>query len=223
MDEMEYTRVMKRVGTVLIVVGLLGIGVMAYCIAKNISYSSSLSIFAVVAGIFLIKGSLRAAGIILWFGAFFLTTFVCTLVVVPFVFPTGLMLAELRLYPMRSLMSLAYVVFMLVLIWWVTQQLRKRPALPARTLFGMIRSVRGAQVSGVLIVLALVLVLGLSLNGKDARHAKEIAAAEIGPGYEYQVTSIDWSSGSNGAYVSAVVTAWNDHEIRHVPVHWKEP
>ena len=48
---------------VLVVVGLLDIGVLIYCIANGISYSSSQNIFAVIAGLFLLRGSLVAAGL----------------------------------------------------------------------------------------------------------------------------------------------------------------
>lgn len=45
--------VLVRTGKVLITVGVIDIGVMIYCIANEISYSSSFNIFAVIAGFFL--------------------------------------------------------------------------------------------------------------------------------------------------------------------------
>jgi hypothetical protein len=98
MEDLAYLPVLKRVGLVLVVVGLIDIGIMIYCIAKKISYSSSFNIFAVVAGIFLIRGSLRAAGTVLWFATFYLTAFTSLLVASPLFLPPGLALIEARLY-----------------------------------------------------------------------------------------------------------------------------
>ena len=48
--------VLKRVGVALIVFGAIDIGVMMYCIAHQISYSSSFNLFAVISGIYLWRG-----------------------------------------------------------------------------------------------------------------------------------------------------------------------
>ena len=65
MYEQAYVHILKRVGGVLLVVGLIDIGVMIYCAVNRISYSSSFNVFAVIAGIFLLRGSLGAASIVL--------------------------------------------------------------------------------------------------------------------------------------------------------------
>jgi len=72
------TAILRRVGTVLVVVGLLDIGGLIYCMANNVSYASSLNIFAVIAGLFLLRGNLGAAGLVRWFAAFLLAG-LCTL------------------------------------------------------------------------------------------------------------------------------------------------
>jgi hypothetical protein len=63
MDD-QHIPILKCVGGVLLIVGLVDIAVMIYCIANRISYSSSFNIFAVVAGIFLLRGNLRAASLV---------------------------------------------------------------------------------------------------------------------------------------------------------------
>jgi hypothetical protein len=40
----------------------------------------------------------------------------------------------------------------------------------------------------------------------------------IGPGYNYATQSLQWG----GGHVSAVVAAYNDKEIKYVPVEWAE-
>jgi hypothetical protein len=54
--------VVRRVGAVLIVLGLLDIGLAMYCIANEIAYSSSLNIFAVIAGVFLRREACARSG-----------------------------------------------------------------------------------------------------------------------------------------------------------------
>lgn len=66
MNSRSHLFILKRIGWVLLVIRLVDIGVMVYCIANGFAYSSSLNIFAVVGGAFLIRGSLRAASIIRW-------------------------------------------------------------------------------------------------------------------------------------------------------------
>jgi hypothetical protein len=62
MEAAAFTPILRKTGGVLLAVGLIDIAVMIYCIANQISYSSSFNIFAVVAGVFLLLGNLRAAG-----------------------------------------------------------------------------------------------------------------------------------------------------------------
>jgi len=58
MNSRSHLFILKRIGWVLLVIGLVDIGVMVYCIANGFAYSSSLNIFAVVGGAFLVRGSL---------------------------------------------------------------------------------------------------------------------------------------------------------------------
>lgn len=60
----DHLSVLRRTGLVLVAVGIVDIGLMIYAITSRVSYSSSLNIFAVIAGIFLVRGSLRAASVV---------------------------------------------------------------------------------------------------------------------------------------------------------------
>lgn len=60
----------KKAGIVLLIIGIIDVGIMAYCIANKISYSSSFNIFAVIAGVFLIKGRVKTARAVHCFSAF---------------------------------------------------------------------------------------------------------------------------------------------------------
>ena len=86
----EYLSPLRRAGKVLLVVGLLDIGVMIYCIVNDVSYASSFNIFAVIAGLLLIQGSLKAASVVRWFSLFMASALVSVAVVSPALQPLGL-------------------------------------------------------------------------------------------------------------------------------------
>jgi hypothetical protein len=221
MDDLEVQSVLRRVGYVLVVVGLLDIGQMIYCIVRGLSYHSSFNIFAVIAGIFLIRGSLRAAGIVLWSATFMLTGLACGAVALPLLLPVGLVLAELRQNASSFGGSLVLLAAVLALLYWVTRQLRPLPVMPVRIWRWRARTLRSVVASGAAIIGILAVLVVPMLHGQSAKRAIGIAASELGPGYHYYVISIRWTSGRHGTEVSAVVTAWNRHEIRDVPVHWR--
>jgi len=50
---MGYQKILRNVGWALLWLGVVDVGVMIYCIANNIGYSSSFNIFAIIAGVFL--------------------------------------------------------------------------------------------------------------------------------------------------------------------------
>jgi hypothetical protein len=223
MDDLEYLPILKRVGTVLVVVGLLDIGVMVYCIAHDISYSSSFSIFALVAGVCLIRGSLRVAGAVLFFATLYLAGFCCLLVAWPIFFPLGLALTQVRLYPQWCAAFSIFLIAVSALLYWVVKQLRREPVSAALAATGRnIRSERGAVFAAVGLIAILGFFSTWTSNCGRAQRAKSVAAAKIGPGYNYHVTSIHFGMGRGGSDASAEVTAWNDREIRQMVVHWKE-
>jgi hypothetical protein len=220
MDDLEVRSVLRKVGYVLLVVGLLDIGQMIYCIVRGLSYHSSLKIFAVIAGIFLIRGSVRTAGIVLWFATFMLAGFTCVIVAWPLFVPPGLALAELRLHTLWVSGSLTFTVAVLGFLYWVVWQLRSIAISPAGLWFVRVRSLRSAVAAGVGLVGIIVILAVPLMRGESAQRAIKIAASQLGPGYDYYVTSISWTSSTRGTEVFAVVTAWNRREIRNLPVRW---
>lgn len=88
----EHRAVLKRVGLVLVAVGLADVAVMIYCIATRQSYSSSINVFAVAAGVFLIRGSLAAAHWVACFSAFLLAVLIGRIFILfPFLQPFDLL------------------------------------------------------------------------------------------------------------------------------------
>ena len=89
---MENANPFRTPGVILLVVGLLDIGIMIYCIVNKLAYSSSLNIFAVIAGILLIRGSVKTARNTRWFIAFLLTGLFGFLLLYPLITPFDLLL-----------------------------------------------------------------------------------------------------------------------------------
>lgn len=216
-------RILERAGKALIVVGVIDIGVMIYCIANGISYSSSFNVFAVVAGIFLVRGSLRAASFVRWFSVFTLGALAAMVVAWPFLQPVDLSIAQFRLSPGASLLSLSFLAFLCVLLYWLATSLGDPSVLEARAIAGRKqRSMRIPAAAGVGLVVVLVVSMSLLMGGESAKKAMQMAEKELGSGYKFHVSSLNIATSSAGTSIRGVVTAWNSSEIRNVPVAWQE-
>jgi hypothetical protein len=222
-DDLTYLPILRRVGVVLIVVGVIDVGVMIYCIVHRIGYASSFNVFAIIAGVFLMRGSLRAASLISRIAAFMLTGFLGLLFLWPVFLPPGLALAELRIYPLRFLGFLAFFTALLGFLFWNVQQLRSEAVLAASARSKVtIPSLRGPILAAAAIIVIVISLTVLSLRSESRKHAEQIAASQVGSGYSFHVTSIRTIWTSKGKKASAVVTAWNNHEIREIEVNWDE-
>jgi len=208
---------------VLLVVGVLDIGVMIYCIANSISYSSSFNIFAVIAGVFLLRASLRAASVVRWLAMFMLAALLTLILAWPFLQPWDLTLTEVRLNPWSAGGTVAFAALVLGLLAWLYSQLGRAPILAARAAAGRPkRDMRIPAVVGVGLVVVLGVFLSVFLSGESASKAESIAAQQLGDGYRYHVSSLNIQMNNRVKFVSGVVTAWNDKEIKSVPVRWEE-
>lgn len=223
----EHIAILRRVGLALVILGLIDIGVMIYCIASQTSYVSSFNIFAVVAGIFLLRGSLRAAKIVSWFAALLISGFIGFLLITPFLFPLGLIVTYLKLHTVFVFLGLMVGIAIIAFLIWVYRSLTSPLVRNAMEQQGVIskalwrRPSRGFWVGGCLAVGLFVFAFILS-HGETAEEAKQRAAAQVGPGYAFHVTSINISSSSGVKYVSVVVTAYNDTEIKSIEIEWEE-
>ena len=223
MESETYTKILKRVGLVLLVIGLIDVGVMIYCIINRLSYSSSFNLFAVIAGVLLLRGSLRTAALVRWFALFMLAAFLAMVVVIPFLQPVDLSLTELRLSPGRFISGLILYAFVLAFLFWVVRQLGLEQVQAAIAKAGLKRrNMRIPVAAGVGLAVLLGVSVPLIINGESAERAKEIAKQQVGPGYRFHVSSIRISSNGHGNSASGVVTAWNQQEVRSIPFEWHD-
>lgn len=223
MSASSHLLILKRIGWVLLAVGLLDIGVMVYCIANGISYSSSLNVFAVVGGAFLIRGSLRAASIIRWLGAFMIAAFASVLVVSPLLQPPNLTLTQLRLSPWVAAQSLAVFAFFVALLCWLTKELGAQPVLAAQAAAGRkLKSIQLAVAAGISLAVVFAISVNLVQRTESAAKAISLAKEQLGPGYQYHVSSLNYQSSDTSSSVSGVVTAWSEKEVKNVPFKWRD-
>lgn len=210
----DYRAILKRVGIVLIVVGALDIGVMIYCIANRIAYSSSFNIFAIIAGLFLYRGNLTSARVIAWFAAGYFTCF-AVLLLVAFVAPPDLWLTEFRLHPFLLCGELLEIVAVIVVPAWVYRELRSVPVLQARLAAGL--TTAPPKIAFIISGLAIVTAVGASVfvqTGSYSIAALRIAQQQYGDGYKYHVSGMRFANGR----VWAQLTAFNSNEIKDIIV-----
>jgi hypothetical protein len=215
----ESNNILNRVGRLLLAVGVIDIAIFAYCITNDISYSSSFNVFAVIAGIFLINGSIRMARIVTLFSAFLLAAFVGLLFTFPFMEPIELQIVDFKIHPVARQISIAFMFVSIGFIYWVYRQLSSESVMLARKQSGL--SYGKPKLA---IALGAILVIGLSfamntLSNSENAHLAKIKASEIyGENYKYHVTHIN----NSGDHKYARVTAYNESEIRLVEVEWQD-
>lgn len=223
MENLAYAPILRRTGLVLVAVGLVDIAAMVFSIVSGISYSSSLNVFAVVAGIFLIRGSLAAADHVRWFSVFFLAGFSALALALPFLQPVDLTLTQIRLSPLGVFAVVLLLGALLYLFFWLQRQLGSPPVQAALLAAGRkLRSMRVAAASGIGIVVVVAAVVPFFLGGESAMKAKSLAQSQLGMGYKYHLSSLSMATNGQGTSISARVTAWNAREVRVVPVEWRE-
>jgi len=98
-------------------VGLLDIGVMIYCIMNKISYSSSLNIFSLIAGILLVKGSVKTARVVSWFTSFMLVGFPAIFLIMLFIEPFGLKITTFNLNLVGMIVGTLISIVIIILVF----------------------------------------------------------------------------------------------------------
>ena len=205
-----------------IIVGIIDIAYMAWCIAHQISYRSSFNIFAVVGGILLVRGGLKAARWVATLSTFMLAACSVMLVVMPFMYPLGYWLAVLSHGSGLAVTLVITAAFFAILIW-VRNQVMHPAVLQAQSAAGLpAPKIKVAMGVGLALPVLLVTLLGFMLNGDSAHEAIRRAKQEFGGDYQYVVTNMQISSSMNGKRVSAIVAAYNNTELKSIQVSWKE-
>jgi len=223
----DHYAILRKVGWVFIVVGLIDFGLMIYSIVNKASYNSSFNIFAVIAGIFLLKGNLKATRLISLFIAIFIGTSIGNIVFMPFLSPIDLLLTSFRLEPINHIISfVSFLTYMAISVWGYCE-LTSEPVRTAMDESGVNyisffkKPIIGFGIGGCL-TLYMVILMSSIMNGATATEVKQRAAVQVGKGYKFHIDSINWSSSSSNKHVYSIVTAYNDAQIKNIVVEWSE-
>lgn len=212
----EHLSVLERVGKVLFVMGLLDTLYLLYCIATRTSYVG-VSIFAIIAGHYLLRQSLTAARVIAWFAAVFFYGILGNLIATPLTQPLDLLITQIRLDKSGIALSVVWGIIELGICYWVYVQLRSEPVLKARAKKGLtIAPPKLAFGLGLIAPICLAAIIFFPLRGESALKARQLAQQQHGSQYKYYVSGLQWTSDQ----VTASVIAYNDQEIKVVRVQW---
>jgi hypothetical protein len=218
-----HSKILKRAGIVLIIIGVLDIAYMIWCVRNGHSYSSSFNIFAVIGGVFLVRGSLKAARWISMLLSFALGASLCAVVAIPFMLPLGYWLAVFRNDGIGATLGVLFAVGMVVLLYWLRRELQSPEVVRAQVEAGVPRAkIVQPIVAGIVLVVAVVVFLTLLLRGGTAREAIRRAEQQFGGNYHYVVTNLQIQSNMRERSVFAVLDAYNDSELKTVQVRWTE-
>ena len=216
---------LRRVGAVLLAAGLITLAALALESFQGMAaFTAGPGLVAVVAGVGLWRGNLRAALGVRWLAAFLLAAGLSLLFFLPLMQPFSLTFAQLRLGQGPSLSLLAAAVLGVLGLGWIVWQLGRAPIDAARTDAGLQpRDMRIPAAAGVALVVALGVFLVAMRVGASAHQARALAEQKVGEGYRFHISWVSRVRTGTMSQMSAVVIAWNDNEVRRIPVQWEAP
>jgi glucan phosphoethanolaminetransferase (alkaline phosphatase superfamily) len=207
----------KNAGIALLAIGILDVGFMVYCIVNNINYSSSFNIFAVIAGIFLIKRSASTARIVRWLTVFFAIALVCSTLALFFITPFDLQITQLRLNPLPIISQLLLSILVITALVWIHLQLSTPDALNILRQAGYkTDKPKSAYIAGFVLSVLVLVFLAIFMTGESAQKAKALAQKQLGSEYQYYISTMS-TSGNSG---QASIIAYRKNEIKDIQVKW---
>ena len=223
-----YQEKLKRCGIVLIIVGILDISFMAWCNSHSQSYNPTFNIFSIIAGFFLIRGSLKAAKWTAYFGSFFLVMSIGGFLATCLAFPAAYTIASWKFQAHSMIYNMIMGIICYPLLYWICKELLSSDVVEAQKSAQIKPAyIKRPIIIGVIASLVLGVILFKATRDKNASHAVQLAEKKFGGAYNYQVTNMSITSsinpnGTSHKTVSAIVAAYNDSDFKRVPVSWKE-
>jgi hypothetical protein len=230
----SYLKILKGVGVALIFLGVLDIVWMVYCIVNMISYSSSfLNIAAIVGGVLLYRGNLKAAWIVAFFCVLAIGFGGAVFILLPLFYPVpyDLVHTYIKLDPMSSLrllLLLLVAVLTLILIYCLltTKQIFDAMAAKGIDIKGFWKKPRIGLLAGFVVgivfgslIFALVTTM---MNDEMTDFIEALAVQQTGQGYKYYISGYKVTRCGGVKTLSSKVIAYNDTEIKEVPIFYKE-
>jgi hypothetical protein len=211
----------RKVGIALLVIGIMDIGYMIYSIFNGFSYTSSFNIFAVVAGIFLIRGNLIAALITRFFVTFFAALVFGVVILYFYLTPIDLIMVQIKLQS-TSILSFALILSCVIAILiWMCIQFSTSESIQAFIGGGYKLSVPklisfSAVAAGTLLMILIGVFFNFFYSSEVITKAVKSAQDQYGNNYQYHVTSFNIEND----YGIATVIAYNNEAIKVIEVEW---
>ena len=224
MPSAPYVAVLRGVGAALLALTLLSLGVTLYNVANGAAYRFSMPAFLnIIASVFLLRGSLRAAAVVRWVAFLCLGILLGMLFTSPFTRPLSLSLTMYRLHPADVAVWVGMLLFYGAFVFWVIWELGRAEVLNAQAAAGQKRwSMKlPAALGAVLVGLPFLTTIG-SQHGELDERAKSLAAKQVGPDYRLYVDRLEGGKSEHGYTYRATVTAWTEIEVRQVSVQWED-
>ncbi|MCE3263776.1 MAG: hypothetical protein K0R43_2855 [Pseudoduganella sp.] len=222
MQKTQEAMLLRRTGAILGLIGLSQVVLVALTAPAGTLHLEVFN-FNIVFGIVLAAGSLRAASAIRWLACFGLLPTALFLLASLLLQPVSLLQAQLRFVPLEALADYGGRVLTLGVILFLMRQLGSAPVLAARAAAGRkVRDMRIPLAMGGVLALATVGLQARAIHSADAAYAIGLAQAELGPDYAYFTNNLSFQFRPKPGVV-ARVQAWNERELREIPVRWDTP
>lgn len=214
--------ILHRAGVVLLVAGALDIAYLAWCLSIGASHSYSMTIPAVIAGVLLMRGSLKTVVALIWIAGILLPMAIAS-GAMSLMQPLDLTLTQVRLAPAAHFGAALPLVLFCGLLYWLLQQLARQPVQAALQSTGRKRpAMNVALMIGVVLSMLALTGKQLGQNSDLKKKAEQLAQAKHGPQFRYHASSITPRADMEGTFVEAKVQAWNQNSVDTVDVFWKE-
>ncbi|MGD0432235.1 MAG: hypothetical protein ABSA58_14195 [Acetobacteraceae bacterium] len=223
MDFLTKASAPMRVGAMLVVIGVLGAALTASHATSWWLFTYGLDALALLAGALLLRGNLATARLVRAVMALGLGAMGVALIGLAVVRPVNLTLTEIRLDPTSFLWPAIVVAVSVCALAWIVWELGREPVQTAIYNAGLRRwdSATPAK-AGAAVMFVLVALAWAMLHGNSASVAVSLAQQQLGFGYRYALTWISSASLGGRKAIDGVVTAWNDHEVKKVLLHWEQ-
>ena len=213
----EVASILRRVGWVLILLETANILWAIVEFVRGTSRALSVDLAAIVAGVFLIRGSLVTARYVAWWSAFFATAIVALPLGLAAIFPSSLLAVWWRTERRVWIETAGWLLVAFVALAWACRQLRSAPVREAQAAAGQKPLRIGfAIAAGAGLVFLLAGIMSAAFTGETAQEAIRRAREQKGPKYRYAVTSLT----INNSDVDAIVVAYDDRSSESVEVSW---
>jgi hypothetical protein len=223
LDALTKAPALMRVGAVLAVLGAAGVALAVRYAAGWWLFVYGPDALAVVAGALMMRGHLSTARLVRAVAAFGLGVIAVGLIGLAVIWPLDLIFAEIRLDPISVLPPSLTIVAAVCIQLWIVWDLGRQPIHAANAAAGLRRwNPATAAKAGAAAMFVVVVLLWAMLHGNSASAAVALAQQQLGPDYRYALTWITRASHDGHTAIDGVVTAWNQHEVRTVLLHWEQ-